>query len=113
MHQVAPHVSILDVYTPTERYIDMSTSNRDPFRPACKSMERHLTCPFLDVNFQIAMDSPFYILPPGRLAGAAMLHLLQVRGEEKVENSNTGAACDSIMAATSKPTMTGVICELS
>ena len=46
-------------------------------------MERHLTCPFLDVNFQIAMDSPFYILPPGRLAGAAMLHLLQVHGEEK------------------------------
>jgi hypothetical protein len=87
MKQVAPHVDILDIFTPTERYVNVvSSSNRDPFRPACKSMERHLTCNFLDVDFKIAIDSPFYILPPGRLAGAAILQFLRAYQDEAGES---------------------------
>lgn len=105
MEILAPDIAILDIFNPTERYIDLMTSGPrgDPFRPACRSMERHLTCDFTNVDdFSTALESPFYILPPGRLAGAAVMQMLSTKDvhDDAEMHTSTGGTCDVLTAAT-------------
>ena len=81
MLTLAPHVPILNIFGPTEGWLDL-TSPSDPFTPGCRGMERHLTCDFTGIDLQIALNSPFYIVPPGRLAGAAVIQMISITSED-------------------------------
>lgn len=75
--RLAPHVFIVDIFTPTEQWVNLIERD-DPFLPPCVSMERHLTCDFFASEFMDAVASPKYVLPPGRLAADAIIHLLSI-----------------------------------
>lgn len=109
MAQLAPQVPILDIFHPTEQWVNL-TSPKDPFVPACRGQQRHLTCDFTNLDFDKAIDSPFYILPPGRLAGEAMMQMMAIAPDnedtseanrvDNVPSSKAGRTCQTIGSST-------------
>lgn len=100
MARSAPHVTILDIFTPTEQWLDL-TARKDPFVPACRSMQRHLTCDFTSLDFSKAIDSPFYVLPPGRLAEAAIMKILELDSMDGESDATRENECRAITTSLS------------